>query len=172
MNRKNSWVVFLLIGVLFNSGAVILSSTLLATASASESQPQGQILPIAAKTNIKGQIIELEVAQTPEQQATGLMFRDSLPDNRGMLFSFDTPQVTSFWMKNVSISLDMIFLYQGKVKAIAANVPPCTTNPCPVYGPKTIIDQVIELRGGRAKELGLKVNDLVQIEFLAQSSEH
>lgn len=169
MNKKNNWVALLIVGVLLNSGVVILLSSLPKTTYASESRSQGQTLPIAAKTNIKGEIIELEVAQTPQQQATGLMFRDSLPDNRGMLFSFDKPQVTSFWMKNVNISLDMIFLYQGKVKAIASNVPPCKTNPCPVYGPKTIIDQVIELRGGRAKELGLKVNDLVNIEFLEQS---
>ncbi|BAU64075.1 hypothetical protein STA3757_14440 [Stanieria sp. NIES-3757] len=169
MNQKNNWVALLIVGVLLNCCAVILLSSLPKTTDASEARPQEQTLPITAKTNIKGQIIELEVAQTPQQQATGLMFRDSLPDNRGMLFSFDTPQITSFWMKNVNISLDIIFLYQSKVKAIAGNVPPCKTNPCPVYGPKTIIDQVVELRGGRAKELGLKVDDLVTIEFLEQS---
>jgi hypothetical protein len=126
----------------------------------------GQTLPISAQAIIAGRIIELEVAQTQQQQATGLMYRITLPDNRGMLFSFDSPQPIRFWMKNVRIPLDMIFLKDGEVKAIAASVPPCTAEPCPTYGPGTAVNQVIELRGGRAAELGVKVNDKVNIKFL------
>ena len=125
-----------------------------------------QILPVTAKTTINQTIIELEVAQTQKQQALGLMFRQSLPKNRGMLFPFDEPQITQFWMKNVTISLDMIFLYQGEVKAIAEDVPPCVADPCPVYGPNILIDRVLELGGGRAKELNLQVGDRLKIEFL------
>ena len=126
----------------------------------------GQVLPITAKTEIKGEIIEIEVARTPEQQALGLMFRESLPANRGMLFPFSQPKTARFWMKNVVISLDMIFLYQGEVKAISANVPPCYADPCAVYGPDTLVNQVLELRGGRAQELDLKVGDRLKIKFL------
>lgn len=125
-----------------------------------------QKLPITAKTQISQEVIDLEVAKTPRQQALGLMFRKSLPDNRGMLFTFDRPQVAQFWMKNVEIPLDMIFLYKGEVKAIAANVPPCFDDPCPIYGPDGLVDKVIELRGGRAEELNLKVGDRLLIEFL------
>jgi len=57
-----------------------------------------------------------------------------------------------------------------EVKAIAASVPPCTTSPCPTYGPETLVNQVIELRGGRAAELGLKVGDQVKISFGLQAS--
>lgn len=127
----------------------------------------GQMLPISALADIGGQRIKLEVARTPQQQAMGLMYRTALADDRGMLFPFDPPRPASFWMKNTLIPLDMIFLRNGQVKAIATNVPPCTTNPCPSYGPDTtVIDQVIELRGGRAAELGLKVGDRVNIRFL------
>lgn len=128
----------------------------------------GQMLPISAQAEIKGKRIMLEVARTPQQQQMGLMYRTSLPDDRGMLFSFDPPQPASFWMKNTLIELDMIFLQNGQVKAIAANVPPCTTTRCPSYGPppQILIDQVIELRGGRAAELGLKVGDRIAIDFL------
>jgi uncharacterized membrane protein (UPF0127 family) len=128
----------------------------------------GQMLPISAQTEIKGQRILLEVARTSQQQQMGLMYRTSLAANRGMLFSFDPPRPVSFWMKNTKIPLDMIFLGEGKVKAIAANVPPCTADPCPSYGPQNtiIIDQVIELRAGRAAELGLKAGDRVSIKFL------
>lgn len=132
----------------------------------------GQILPISAQAIISGRKIELEVAQTQEQQATGLMYRTTLPDNRGMLFSFDSPQPVRFWMKNVRIPLDMIFLKDGEVKAIAASAPPCTAEPCSTYGSGTAVNQVIELRGGRAAELGLKVNDEVKIKFLDSQRLH
>lgn len=125
-----------------------------------------QNLPVTATTKISQEIIELEVAQTPQQQALGLMFRESLPADRGMLFPFSEPQIARFWMKNVLIPLDIIFLYQGKVKAIAANVPPCSVDPCPVYGPDVLVDRVLELAGGRAKELDLQIGDRLKIEFL------
>lgn len=127
----------------------------------------GQMLPISAEAEMAGQRIKLEVAQTPQQQAMGLMFRTSLADDRGMLFPFNPPQPVSFWMKNTLIPLDMVFLRDGVVKAIAANVPPCKQVDCQSYGPEQeLIDQVIELRGGRAAELGLKVGDRVSVKFL------
>jgi uncharacterized protein len=126
---------------------------------------QGQELPITATAQIGKQIIQLEVAQTPQQQAMGLMYRKRLADNRGMLFPFQPPQPVKFWMQNTVIPLDMIFLYQGNVKAVIANVPPCQESPCPTYGPdNVVIDQVIELRGGRAKELGVSAGDRLNVQ--------
>jgi len=130
----------------------------------------GQMLPITAQAKIGGSVIKLEVTRTPEQQAMGLMYRTSLADDRGMLFSFNPPRAVAFWMKNCKMSLDMIFLWDGVVRAIAANSPPCTADPCPTYDPKTPVDQVIELRGGRAKSLGVKVGDRISIEFLPSNS--
>ncbi len=128
----------------------------------------GQSLPLTAQVVIGEQTIRLEVAQTLEQQAMGLMFRTELAPDRGMLFPFNPPRPVSFWMKNVPINLDMVFLRDGKVVDIASQVPPCTTDPCPVYGPSGLveIDQVIELRGGRAAELGLKVGDRLVVKPL------
>lgn len=125
----------------------------------------GQNLPIEASAVMGGESIELEVAKTPEQQQIGLMYRTSLPDNRGMLFLFPEARIASFWMKNVSINLDMVFLRDGVIQGIEANVPSCQTEPCPIYGPNVLINQVIELRGGRAAELGLKQGDIVEIDF-------
>lgn len=135
-------------------------------------QPQGQKLPITAQARVGDTSIQLEVAQTPQQQSMGLMFRAALPDDRGMLFSFEPPRPVHFWMKNVPVPLDMVFLRDGEVKAIEANVPPCTDEPCPIYGPQSEIkiDQVIELRGGRAAELGLQVGDRIEIEFFEEPS--
>jgi uncharacterized membrane protein (UPF0127 family) len=125
-----------------------------------------QLLPVSAKTRIADRPIELEVAKTAEQQDMGLMYRTSLPDDRGMLFEFQSARKVNFWMKNCKISLDMIFLRDGVVEAIELSAPPCTADPCPSYGPDTAVDQVIELRGGRAAELGVKVGDRIKIEFL------
>ena len=130
----------------------------------------GQVLPISARTRIANRPIELEVAKTVEQQDIGLMYRTSLPDDRGMLFEFKSPQRVSFWMKNCQISLDMIFLRDGVVEAIELSAPPCTADPCPSYKPDTAVDRVIELRGGRAAELGIKVGDRIEIEFLPQQT--
>lgn len=163
---------------------LLLSMTLVSCSTASSSNAQSQF-PLSSRLDrsfatsprasldqpgavaeIAGQTVLLEVAQTPQQQAKGLMYRTALADNRGMLFPFNPPQAVSFWMKNVSISLDIIFLQAGKVVNIAANLPPCTRNPCPVYPSEVPINQVIELRGGRAAELGLKPGDPISIRPL------
>jgi uncharacterized protein len=125
----------------------------------------GQVLPVSARSRIADRPIELEVAKTSEQQAMGLMYRTSLADDRGMLFEFKPARGVNFWMKNCKISLDLIFLRDGVVEAISAETPPCTADPCPTYGPNTPVDRVIEIRGGRAAELGLKVGDRIEIEF-------
>lgn len=127
----------------------------------------GQNLPISAQATVpNGTKINLEVAQTPEQQMMGLMYRPALPDDRGMLFIFPSAQPVQFWMKNVPVPLDMVFLHNGVVKYIQTAAPPCKSEPCPTYGPNVPIDQVIELRAGRATEIGLKIGDKLKIEFL------
>ncbi len=126
----------------------------------------GQLLPVTATAEIQGETFELEVAQTSAQQSLGLMFRSELPDNRGMLFPFSSPRRTSFWMKDVPVPLDMVFLRKGVVVAIA-QAPPCRTEPCPTYDPDNqLVDQVLELRGGRAAEIGLQPGDTVVITAL------
>lgn len=162
-NFKLGWVVlFALLMLSCSPGVTSEKNNVMA------GESLGQMLPIRATAIVGGEVIQLEVTETPEQQALGLMFRDRLPDDRGMLFSFDPPRPVGFWMKNVRISLDMIFLRGGEVRYIAANVPPCykPAPQCPAYGPPDAIDRVIELRGGRAEELGVKVGDRVTIEFL------
>jgi len=137
--------------------------------SVADSQPAAteslaQKLPITAQVEIGGETIELEVAKTPQQQAIGLMYREAIPPNRGMLFPMNPPRVPRFWMKNVEVPLDMIFVREGQVAAIAHQVPPCEDDPCTTYSPNVLIDQVIELQGGRAKELGLEIGDSISVQ--------
>jgi uncharacterized protein len=143
------------------------SSPDLSRASApSPTHGQAQALPVGATVVLGGETIQLEVTRTVEEQAMGLMYRTSLADDRGMLFSFSPARPVQFWMKNVVISLDMVFLHEGAIVGIAADVPPCRSEPCPTYSPgfDRVVDQVIELRGGRAAELGLAVGDRVLLQ--------
>lgn len=127
----------------------------------------GQILPITAQGTFANQNINLEVAQTVQQQTIGLMYRDDLPRDRGMLFPINPPQVISLWMKNVTIPLDMIFLRNGEIQKILVNVPPCLSDSCPNYWSNVEVDQVIELKGGRAAELNVKVGDKIPISIIS-----
>jgi len=126
---------------------------------------KAQYLPITARAKMGGQVINLEVTRTISEQSKGLMFRNTLPDDRGMLFNFDPPQAVSFWMQNVPVPLDMVFIYQSKIVAIASSAAPCKANPCAIYPSSPVFtDLVIELRSGLAKEIGLKLGDLVTVE--------
>jgi uncharacterized protein len=98
-----------------------------------------------------GAVYRLELAKTPEEQAQGLMFRESLPDRAGMLFLFPDASVHKFWMKNTMIPLDMVWLDAGgKVIFVSANTPPCKADPCGNYGPDAPASSVLEIAGGMA----------------------
>lgn len=162
---KGSFGMTISVLLLGCSTASSLSPVAQAPAPTVQASPS-QTLPITAKATFKDQVIQLEVAQTSEQQEIGLMNRPPLPADRGMLFPFEPPRPVMFWMKNTPSPLDMVFLLNGEVKAIAADARPCAANPCPTYGSNDAVNQVIELRSGRAEELGLKVGDRLSIEFL------
>jgi uncharacterized protein len=142
-----------------------------APAAATPNPNKGQQLPISAVALIPSGIsINLEVAKTTQQQQMGLMYRPALPDNQGMLFEFPSPQPVAFWMKNVPVALDMVFIHKGVVQYIQDKAPPCAEEPCPTYGPNKLVDQVIELRAGRAAELKLKVGDRISIRSTNSSN--
>ena len=98
-----------------------------------------------------GAVYRLELALTPEDQAQGLMFRESLPADTGMLFVFPADEPHHFWMKNTMIPLDMIWMdASGRVLFVSANTPPCKADPCPTFGPDGPARQVLEIAGGMA----------------------
>ena len=123
--------------------------------------------PAAVGPRVKlpsGAVYSLEVVRTPEEQAQGLMFRESLPPRHGMLFPFPEPGVHSFWMKNTMIPLDIIWLDRnGTVLFVSANTPPCRADPCPNYGPNTTASNVLEIAGGMAVKEGVKVGAVLQL---------
>ena len=99
----------------------------------------------------------VEVAATPEQQERGLMFRKSLAGDRGMIFPYDPPQDVSFWMENTLIPLDIIFIRADGTIVRITKAKALDETPLPAGEP---IGVVLEIRGGRAAELGIKEGDV------------
>ncbi|TRZ88104.1 DUF192 domain-containing protein [bacterium] len=115
-----------------------------------------------------GQAVTAELAVTDEERARGLMFRDKVLPEQGMLFVFEEEDLHSFWMKNTLVPLDMLWLGRDRrIIHIARNVPPCAAEPCPSYGPEIPALFVLELKAGQADVLGLKLQD--RLEFVLPS---
>ena len=104
----------------------------------------------------------VEVARTPEEQAHGLMDRQSLAPDRGMVFPYEPAQPVVFWMKNTYIPLDIIFIAPGgRILRIEANTVPLSLDP---VGSGDAVEAVLEIAGGRAAELGIASGDRVEWE--------
>jgi uncharacterized membrane protein (UPF0127 family) len=103
-----------------------------------------------------------EIADTPEKQSQGLMFRHKIKDDYGMLFIFTEEDTRSFWMKNTLIALDIIFLNRERqIVDMFVAVPPCCGDPCPSYTAKFPAQYVLEINGGLAKKLKIKIGDKI-----------
>lgn len=104
-------------------------------------------------------VFSVELAQTDEERAKGLMFRRELPEGQGMLFDFGRDENVSMWMKNTYVPLDMIFIAaNGRIVRIAENTQPMSTRIIPSGGP---VRAVLEVIGGTAKKHGIAPGDRV-----------
>ena len=136
-----------------------------------------QILPIEARWCLEqrpARCIDLEVADQPEEQWRGLMQRPALPPLRGMWFPVRPSQPLRFWMRHTLAPLDMVFIRDGRVLDIAANVPICAALPCRSYwadadgnGRADFVDGVIEIGAGEALRLNIRSGDAVRIEAIS-----
>ena len=120
--------------------------------------PDLKIIPLY----IGAEKFTVEIADTPGKQVTGMMYREFIPEDFGMLFIYDSEDYRGFWMKNCLVALDIIYLDKNKqVIDLHLNVPPCKREPCKTYESQRPARYVLELRGNRAKELNLKPGDTV-----------
>ncbi len=109
---------------------------------------------------IGNHIFRVEIADTPEKQRLGLMFRKHLASNRGMLFIFDKPDIQTFWMKNTYIPLDIIFIDANNRIINIVTMPALTRQTCRSLRPALY---VLEISAGLADKLGIKPGDKVFI---------
>lgn len=106
--------------------------------------------------------VDVEVVDTPSQRARGLMYRESLAENEGMLFVFEKSDKYSFWMKNTYIPLDIIWIDEEKVVHIEHALP-CTKDPCISYKTDRAAKYVLEVNAGFVEKNGVVVGDEVGI---------
>jgi uncharacterized membrane protein (UPF0127 family) len=114
-----------------------------------------------------GYAVSVEIASDDVTRAQGLMYRDQLREGTGMLFLFPSPAYIPFWMKNTLIPLDIIWIDENrKVVHVAADVPPCTADPCPSYPPypKVAAQYVLELPAGAAERHGIVYGSTLRFE--------
>ena len=113
-------------------------------------------------------IFKIEIAETQQQLAQGLMFRDHMDGDRGMLFIYPSLEEATMWMHNTQIALDMLFIDgEGKVVSIAANNRPYDDRQIPSHKP---VRAALEINAGKAAELGLAVGDKIENKRLEKAS--
>ncbi|KGQ22941.1 DUF192 domain-containing protein [Thermus filiformis] len=100
--------------------------------------------------------LKVEVADTPERQAQGLMFRTHLGEDEGMVFLFSAPTAGGFWMKNTLIPLSIAFFDRQGVVLRILDMAPCKKDPCPVYYPGVVYQGALEVNQGWFARRGLK----------------
>ena len=127
------------------------------------SPPLEVVLPRAILPD--GATVDLELATTPEETTTGLMFRPSLPADRGMLLLWSEERYATIWMMNVLIPLDIVFLDDaGEVIEVVVDARPCAAEPCPRFTPNGPSRAVLELAAGSAAAHGITIGERIAFE--------
>lgn len=124
--------------------------------------PNGEALQRLAVVTASGEhTFWVEIADAEPERQRGLMFRPPLEADRGMLFQWpgEAPREQSFWMRNTPSALDILYIDpQGRIVSIASHATPFSETPIPSNGPA---NGVLELRAGRAAEIGAQAGDKV-----------
>ena len=114
----------------------------------------------------KNRCFIVEIAKTEQERKQGLMFRESLAQNKGMLFIFQEENIYPFWMKNTLIPLDIIWVdSNNEVVAIAKNTEPCKNIYCPNIDPLKKAKYVLEVNAGITDKTDLKLGDKLAIQL-------
>jgi len=115
---------------------------------------------------LKGERFNVELATRPKEQALGLMFRDSMAADHGMLFIFPSSTTRQFWMRNTRIPLDILYFDEElRLVNVARGAKPCHTRQCPTYSSTGPARYVLELNAGKADELELEPGDILVLDL-------
>ena len=127
----------------------------------------GDAAPYFVEINIGESVIMTEVVETAADQRRGLGYRDSLGQNKGMLFVYDKPGVRSFWMKGMRFAIDIIWIRLGKIVLIEKNVQPPPLlkkeSSLKTYGRSVLADMVLEVSAGFSDQMKLTPGQQITI---------
>jgi uncharacterized membrane protein (UPF0127 family) len=150
-------------------GRIVLAALVLAVAACAADRGSKSAEPAAAAKPAtppatgprvvmpNGAVISVELALTDPEKAQGLMFRESMPRDAGMVFPFEGLEIRPFWMKNCHFPLDLVYATKdGTVVDVIKALPPCPPDPapCPSTAPKAKADTVLEVNAGVADATG------------------
>lgn len=122
--------------------------------------------PLIKVCKDKSHCVFAGLATSPETRERGLMYRDKLPEDRGMLFIFTHPYFWTFWMKDTKMPLDIIWMDKRKrIVFIVTEAQPCIREPCREYMPGEKALYVLELAAGVAKKWDIKIGDRLTFEM-------
>lgn len=152
-------LLFLFLAVLALAKGIFQSNQLLTNPAKTDNTNQEEILVGSHK-------ILVQIADNPQLRAKGLGGRDSLEEEEGMLFIFEAPDFYRFWMKDMKIPLDFIWIRGDEIIDITENVPPPknVSDYLPVYQPKQVVDKVLEVNAGWVKRHEVKIRDKIQVK--------
>jgi uncharacterized membrane protein (UPF0127 family) len=109
--------------------------------------------------------VSVDVVDTPALRARGLSGRPGLAAEEGMLFLFESPRIQSFWMKDMRFSIDILWIRDGRIVGISADLPtPKSPVDLPQFASPVPCDVVLEVRAGAARKWGLLLGDTVRVE--------
>ena len=106
--------------------------------------------------------LKIEIAETDQERFQGLSGYESLCENCGMLFNFESKEMQDFVMRDMNFPLDIIFIADGRIINIAANLNPEGHNPNNIYSSNGKVNQVLEVNGGYSFRHGIKIGDSIK----------
>ena len=140
--------------------ALVLAGLSGCRATSSDVAAASRTVPLVIKSAGKVHRFNIEVARTEAEQERGLMFRTRIAPDGGMIFPMNPPRSASFWMKNCPVSQDWFFIRaDGTIARLVENTVPYSLNPIGVDEP---VAAVLEIAGGRAAELGISADAMVE----------
>ncbi len=137
---------------------LLLLTIVFAIGCVSDSNPNNSVIVI-----LNNKTIYVEVADSPEEWQKGLMFRESLAENKGMLFIFPEEAPRSFWMKNTKISLGAIFISADLTVVNIETMEPCYEDPCRTYQSQGSAKYVLEVNKDVAQQNGIVTGSKISI---------
>jgi len=109
-------------------------------------------------------VVPAEVADTQEERQTGLMNRESLPEDAGMIFVFDEDSTGGFWMKDTLIPLSIAFADADGTIVSILDMEPCAAEPCEIYDPGVSYRTALEVNQGAFSRWGVEVGDRLSLQ--------
>jgi hypothetical protein len=150
--------------------ATLASLLLLTVACGGEEEPLSTTVAsapgprVVITTNAGEVTVDAEVADSPAERETGLMNRESLPEDAGMLFEFDGDSTGGFWMKDTLIPLSVAFADANGTILRILDMEPCTADPCRIYESGVAYRRALEVNQGAFERWGVTEGDRLTLQ--------